>query len=371
MSTTFEMNNTSRDDVLFNGKFDKNSKVSKIYSELCQGKDTSAYGKATDEVVKYVKSLGEGVANGDKRSMAELNTLRRYAVEPLLEKDLETLSVFGSFEQIGFNESIEVESYEFAGEKSREQAPNADVLFPAITGKKYAVGTKTISGGWVTDYRKLMLGDMSVENKGIQQVRTNIFNKAKRAILENAVDAVKNANGVSYKFVGSGLTKAGVDKVMADVRRLGSGVSVIGDYALLQQFTPWAGYNAEFAYGTGTQRYGYTMGVSAQDLADIRARGILGGYNGAALVEMTNPYDFANLTADGSNFETLLDKGVGLVLPTGVDSPIKSWTRGGLTTFSGNDVTTGNVLSRFDLEFATDVTKGREFQIGIIEDTSL
>ena len=66
-------------------------------------------------------------------------------------------------------------------------------------------------------------------------------------------------------------------------------------------------------------------------------------------------------------------KKIAIVVPTGgqYGSPIKSWTRGDLTTFSGNDVTTGQVLSRFDIEFATTVVPGREFQIGMLSDTSL
>lgn len=196
-----------------------------------------------------------------------------------------------------------------------------------------------------------MLGDMSVENKGMEQVRTNILNRAKREIIENAIKSIKETDNVKYMFEGAGLTKTGVDKILANVRRLGNGVSVLGDYALLQEFTPWAGFNSEVSYADA-KRFGYTMGISPQDLADIRANGILGAYNGATLVEVSNPYDYTTRTADGSNFNTMLDKGVALVLPTGVDSPIKSWTRGGLTTFSGNDVTTGNVLTRFDLEFA-------------------
>lgn len=370
MDYSFELNNKVDDSVLFDKKFNK--ETVKIYSELCQGKDTSKHGKHTDVVVSYVKNLGSRIAAGDGKAKAELNALRKYAVEPLLEKEIQLLGVYGSFEKLGFNESIEVETYNYIGEKSREQAANADVVFPAIKKEKYPVGTRTVSGGWVTDYRKLIAGDMSVENKGMEQVRTSIMNKAKRLIVENAVNSIKNAKGVKYKFEGAGLTKTGVDKVLADVRRNGTGVSVIGDYALLQEFTPWAGYNSEFAYGSGSStRYGYTNGIAGQDLADLRANGILAMYNGATLVNVDNPYDYTTLTSDGTNFETVLDKGIALVVPTGVDSPIKTWTRGGLTTFSGNDVTTANILTRFDLEIATDVTKGREFQIGIIEDTNL
>ena len=372
MDMTFEMNNVRRDsDVILTNEVKQTSPIVEIFSALTDGKDTSKYGKKTDAVVKRIKELGEGIANGDTKSLAELNAIRKYSVEPLLTAEIQNLSVFGDFEALGYDESIEVESWKIIGDKSREQALNADVIFPAIKGEKYTVGTKTISGGWATDYRRLMYGDMSKENEGKNQVRIDIINKMKKAIVDNAYNAVKTATPVKYFFEGAGLTKAGVDEVLKNVRRLGTGATVIGDYALLQQFTPWTGFNSEVAYNGS--RYGYIQGISADDLRDIRTKGILGVYNGTILTEMTNPYDYSTLNASGDNFNTMLNAGLAIVVPTGgqFGSPIKSWTRGGLTTFSGNDVTTGHVLSRFDIEFATDVTKGREFQIGMLSDTNL
>lgn len=372
MDMTFEMNNVRRDsDVILTNEVKQTSPIVEIFSALTDGKDTSKYGKKTDAVVKRIKELGEGIANGDTKSLAELNAIRKYSVEPLLTAEIQNLSVFGDFEALGYDESIEVESWKIIGDKSREQALNADVIFPAIKGEKYTVGTKTISGGWATDYRRLMYGDMSKENEGKNQVRIDIINKMKKAIVDNAYNAVKTATPVKYFFEGAGLTKAGVDEVLKNVRRLGTGATVIGDYALLQQFTPWTGFNSEVAYSNS--RYGYIQGISADDLRDIRTKGILGVYNGTILTEMANPYDYSTLNASGDNFKTMLNAGLAIVVPTGgqFGSPIKSWTRGGLTTFSGNDVTTGHVLSRFDIEFATDVTKGREFQIGMLSDTNL
>lgn len=372
MDMTFEMNNVRRDsDVILTNEVKQTSPIVEIFSALTDGKDTSKYGKKTDAVVKRIKELGEGIANGDTKSLAELNAIRKYSVEPLLTAEIQNLSVFGDFEALGYDESIEVESWKIIGDKSREQALNADVIFPAIKGEKYTVGTKTISGGWATDYRRLMYGDMSKENEGKNQVRIDIINKMKKAIVDNAYNAVKTATPVKYFFEGAGLTKAGVDEVLKNVRRLGTGATVIGDYALLQQFTPWTGFNSEVAYNNS--RYGYIQGISADDLRDIRTKGILGVYNGTILTEMANPYDYSTLNASGDNFKTMLNAGLAIVVPTGgqFGSPIKSWTRGGLTTFSGNDVTTGHVLSRFDIEFATDVTKGREFQIGMLSDTNL
>ena len=57
-------------------------------------------------------------------------------------------------------------------------------------------------------------------------------------------------------------------------------------------------------------------------------------------------------------------------IPAGVNSPIQSFTRGGLTSFTGNDVASGRILSRFDLEIAADVAQGQEYKIGIMKDSN-
>lgn len=348
MNMTFEMNNARKDnDIALANEIKQNSPIVEIFSAVTLGKDTSKFGKKVDTAMNHFKKLGEGISAGDYKSLAELNTIRKYAVQPLLEAEIQMLGVYGSFEQLGFDESIEVDEYDIVGDKSRLQANNADVIFPAIKKGKYGVSTQTVSGGWATDYRRLQLGDMSKENEGMNQVRTDIMNKCKKQIMLNAYNAVKNATPVKYFFEGAGLTKTGVDGVLSKVRRLG-GATVVGDYALLQEFTSWAGYNSEFVYGGA--RYGYTQGISAEDLRDIRSKGFVGQYAGTPLVEMSNPYDFSTMNTSGDNFDTMLDTGIALVLPTGIDSPIKSWTRGGLTTFSGNDVSTGHVLTRFDIE---------------------
>jgi hypothetical protein len=78
------------------------------------------------------------------------------------------------------------------------------------------------------------------------------------------------------------------------------------------------------------------------------------------------------MNADGDNFDTLLPAGLAFVVPAGQStSAIQTFTQGGLTSFTGNDITNGNVLTRFDLAVAAGVVKGREYEIGIIHDTNL
>ena len=104
---------------------------------------------------------------------------------------------------------------------------------------------------------------------------------------------------------------------------------------------------------------------------EVMENGKLSWYNGALLSEMENPYNEYELTADGKDYETLLPAGLGFVVPAGAKSPIETYTRGGLTSFTGNDVKTGRVMTRFDLEVGCDVAKGQEHRIGLIHDTSL
>lgn len=67
----------------------------------------------------------------------------------------------------------------------------------------------------------------------------------------------------------------------------------------------------------------------------------------------------------------MLPTGIGYVIPAGGQSPIYTVTRGGLTSFSGNDVTTGEMLTRMDIEVGALVAPGREYMIGVIADTNL
>ncbi len=360
---TFELNNLRKDADYFNNKFTKSSPVVEVFSAMVNGQELSRFGKTADKAVAYIKDLGSRAENGDFNAIAELNTLRRFVVEAPVMEEIKLLSVFGSYKPVGYDETIEREVWNYAGEFSREQANGGDVPFAVPTKETYPVGTQTISGGYAVDYRRVALGDMSKENEGLNLVKTDILNKAVLAIVKKVYKAIKDATGVKYTAEMAGLTKSGVDEVLTKVRRNGR-PTVIGDYALLAQFTPWAGY-------VGTINSNTITGISEKAMNEIAANGLLAQYNGALLAELPNPYNEFALNSDGTNFKTLLPAGLGFVIPTGVQSPIATWTRGGLTSFTGNDVKTGKVCTRFDLEVACDVAKGQEHKIGTIYDSPI
>ena len=362
MKTTFEMNN-ERKDINPNPQLNAHSPVVEVFAAMANGESLDKFGAKADKAVAYIKALGDRAANNDFGAISELNSIRRLVVEPLLMEEIKLLGIFGSYQNVGWDESIEREVWKHVGEKSREQAANGDVVFPSTIKETYPVATWTVSGGYQVDYRRVALGDMSKENEGMAQVRVDIMNRAKAAIVDKVYNAIANATGVKYAFQGAGQTKAGVDDVIGKVRRIGR-PTVIGDYAMLSQFTPWAGY-------VGSINSNTILGISEKAMNELQQNGLLGMYNGAVLAEMDNPYDFTSMNAAGDNFVTMLPQGLAFVLPTGGKSPIATYTRGGLTTFSGNDVKTGRILTRFDLEVGCDVAKGHEFEIGILKDTNL
>lgn len=360
---TFEMNNVRKDSDIYNGKVNRHSPVVEVFAALTNGESLDRFGKTADKAVAYIKNLGERAENGDYNAVAELNTIRRYVIEAPIMEELKLLGIFGSYQHVGYDDTIEREVYNHVGERSREQAPVGDVVFPMTTKEVYAVPTFNISGGYAVDYRRVAIGDMSKENEGMAQVKIDILNHAKLAVVKRVYDAIKNATGVKYMYEAAGLTKSGVDDVLTAVRRNGR-PTVVADYAIISQFTPWAGY-------AGTINSNTILGISERAMNEIAQNGRLSMYNGAILSEMDNPYNEYKLNAAGDNFETLLPAGLGLVIPTGARTPIATWSKGGLTSFTGNDVKSGKILTRFDVELAVDVAKGREHQIGVIYDTNV
>lgn len=363
MNTTYELNNLQKDAELFSGKFKKQSPVVEIFSAMVNGEELSKFGAKADKAVNYIKDLGNRAENGDFTAVSELNTLRRFVIETPIMQEIKLLGIFGTYTPVGYDETIEREVYDYVGERSREQAANGDVVFPAITKEVYPVSTFTVSGGYAVDYRRVALGDMSKENEGINQVKTDIRNRALLAVVNRVYNAIKNATGVKYMVEDAGLTKSDVDSALTKIRRWGK-PTVVADYALISQFTPWAGY-------TGTINSNTITGISEKAMNEIAQNGVLSMYNGAILAEMPNPYDVYNLTDDGTNFKTLLPAGLGFILPAGTKSPIATYSRGGLTSFTGNNVKNGKVETRFDLELGVDVARGQEYKIGTIYDTNV
>ena len=109
MSYTFELNNERRDANFVSGKVHGKSAVVEIFSAMAQGKDLAPYGKKADAAAKYIMELNSKASNGDLNAISELNEIRRFAMEPVLMKEIKLLGIYGNYKPIGWNESCEVE----------------------------------------------------------------------------------------------------------------------------------------------------------------------------------------------------------------------------------------------------------------------
>lgn len=364
MDYTFELNNARKDSAFASGKVNSQSPVVEIFSAMVDGKDLSKYGAKADVAANYIKELGEKAQNSDFAAMAELNEIRKFAMQPKLLQEIKLLGLFGSYTQLGWGETAQLEKVKHENVRADVQAEGLDVSTPFARKVKTPLAPITISAGHKANYRELVLGDMATENTLQEEVRKAIRNKAAMYVLTTVFDAVKNATGVKYFYEHAGLDKTSVDALLTKIRRYGK-PTVLGDYAVLAQFIPWIGYAGTIGNNTIT-------GVSQRLLDEIADTGIVGSYNGAILKEIENGYNFSEIDTTVNNYKTLLPAGLAFVTPvapTSGVSPIQTFTIGGLTSFTGNAVNTGEVMTRFDLSVAAGVADPSA--IGIMHDTNL
>ena len=91
MDYTFELNNARKDSAFASGKVNSQSPVVEIFSAMVDGKDLSKYGAKADVAANYIKELGEKAQNNDFAAMAELNEIRKFAMQPKLLQEIKLL----------------------------------------------------------------------------------------------------------------------------------------------------------------------------------------------------------------------------------------------------------------------------------------
>lgn len=364
MDYSFELNNAKRDETFSTGKVNAKSPVVEVFSAMVNGEEIGKFGKKADVAAKYIMDLGKKASLGDQTAVSELNEIRKFVIQPKLLQEIKLLGLFGSYKQLGWGETAYLEKVSYENVRADIQAEGQDVSTGFARKTKTPLAPIVVSGGHKVNYREVALGDMTTENTLIGEVHKEIRNKASLYVIETVFKAIEEATGVKYFYEAAGLAKTDVDALLTKIRRYGK-PNVNGDYAVLAQFLPWIGY-------AGTVGANTVTGISQKVLDEIADTGIVGTYNGAILSEIPNGYNFNKLTTDGTNYETLLPAGLAFVTPTapaGGVAPVQTFSIGGLTSFSGNSVSTGEIMTRYDLSIAAGVAATDS--IGIIHDTNL
>ena len=362
---SFELNNAKNDTTFATGKINEKSPVVEVFSAMVDGKDLSKFNKAmADKAVGYIQTLGKRAETNDQSAISEINEIRKFVIQPKLLQEIKLLGLFGSYKALGWNDTAELETVTYNNVRSDIQAEGQDVSTAFVRKDKKPLAPITVSAGHKANYRELALGDMTTENALKNEVAKEIRNKAALYVIETVYKAVENATGVKYFYEHAGLEKGSVDELLMKIRRYGK-PNVIADYAILAQFLPWIGYS-------GTIGAASITGVSQRLLDEIADNGIVGTYNGAILSEIANGYNFNKLNSAGTNYETLLPAGLGFVTPAapiGGVAPVQTFSIGGMSSMSGNNIATGEVLTRYDLKIAAGVADPSA--IAIIHDTNL
>lgn len=359
MNTTVELNNVHHSECEVKSQAVM-KKTAEICSALFKGEDTSKYGNNVDIVATKLKSLGRAAADNNSKAIAELNTIVKFIVQPNLLKSTEIFSKLGNYHKIGYNEQAVVKTYSYEGIDARWQAAHGDVTFGTKVWKQYPITTQTISSGMAIDYRELASGNFDgTMGEEISQVQIDMNNKAVAYVLSVLHNALKsNTEYVKfYEEYDTVPTKSAVDNMIKNIRRLGK-VTIAGDYSVLSAISDFNGYKT-----VGSDSVPFYNDAQVTEIAHT---GLNGWYKGAALVELPNPYNLTKPLADKSGFETYYDADKLYFLAAGTNSPLNIFRRGGIMSMSGNSVDNGAVMTRFDMEIGADVTKGREYEIGML-----
>ena len=109
MSYIIELNNARKDADFVSGKINGKSAVVEIFSAMRDGKELAPYGKKADVAAKYIMELNSKASSGDSTAISELNELRRFAMEPVLMKEIKLLGIYGNYAKL--DKFIEMTKY--------------------------------------------------------------------------------------------------------------------------------------------------------------------------------------------------------------------------------------------------------------------
>ncbi|MDJ1631435.1 hypothetical protein QNN00_17965 [Bacillus velezensis] len=356
---TVELNNVQKDSNHYaNAKLNAKSPLVEIFSARNGSRSFQIWCKSR---CRYDPCEGTSLqsSNGNPVAKAEINTIVRYAIEPKLISAIKLFDFMGTFRNIGYDQQPLMTTYAHESIRSQFQASRGDVPFATTTWSEYPIGTQTISSGYAVNYREIQSGNLDKVAEGMEQVQTDMMNKAMYYVVNEMFNAIKNATGVKYFAETENITKSSVDDIITKIRRFGQ-PSIVGDFSVVSQLNDFAGFQAVAGDASSTK-----LPQSVMD--EIRRTGLLNTYKGSSVVELPNSYNLTELNKAGDNFKTYLPEGLLHSSRQKVSS--SSIPKGGLTSMNGNDIITGTEITRFDMEIGAGVAKGQEHQIGLIRDT--
>jgi hypothetical protein len=351
-----EINRLVKDKVRNN----KPNESVEIFTKIVYGKDVSKYGKKVDDTMNNIKTLASAANDGNLQAKAELNAIRTITIEQPLMKRLAINDAMGQVTKVGYNEELKYEVYQLQGEMSRQQASSGAFVFPTVKKETRVMTTKTATGGTSFDYRELASGATDGMSRANEQVLTDITNQ----MVLSHINALRSAitAATTLKNYAEGITKTNVEAVRKVARRFGN-VSIMGDYSAVNKLGDLASFQIT---STSTD-----VAFPEYVMEEIMKTGLLKNYKGTIVVELPNSFNMTELNTAGDFYAPYLPTSDLWFVPKGLYSPLQIGIRGGLTSMTGNDLSTRSELTRYDIEYGNVVIKEYVPFLGYIYDSAL
>jgi len=343
-------------------KYTEKSPIVEIFTAMVNGNDTSKYGDKVNKAYGYIKKLSTDALAGDGRAKVELNSIVEQYIQAPLSKRLSLFDFMGETQSVAYNERLLFKIYKLQGKTSSFQANQGDVPFSKATWKYDELTTKTISGGMSVNYREMQTGNLDGTGVMAEQTITDMTNKMFYDVLSSLYVGVKNSTGVKHFAEAAGITSASVKDMISKVRRWGK-LGILGDYSVVSQLNSMVGFNTDTA---GTLAKQLPISV----IEEIMRTGLLSTFMGTPVVELPNAYNITSLNSSGDDYSLYLPEGLMFFLVSGEMSPLKVGMRGGLTSATGFSVTTGENMTRFDMEFGSKFIEEYGAMMGLISDSN-
>lgn len=357
---TFEINNrmeTPRVDM----SADKRRAYREVCTALIFGHDTrSVQSELKDKLANFLRTNAQAAAAGDLKASQAINSVLTVVIEPAILQSVDLFGLASIHHELGYGEVPEIQTWKLVNGESRAQAYNGDVPFGTWEYETYPVNLITISGGTEIDYRLMGRGDFDNRlPEQLQLLTTDMKNKATSYVMDTLLNALKNNTDYVkfYTEYSDTVTQTAVDSMVTKLRHFGR-TAILASYSQIATISNWEGYKQ---VGTALSPF-YTE----EQVRSMANDGKLDKYKGSDLIEIPNPYNVYKPLADKSGFETYNRDDIILVIPTGIDTPLHTFARGGITSMTGTDVKTGRILNRYDLEIGADVVRGLEYRIGAL-----
>lgn len=294
---------------------------------------------------EYIRELA---SKASPESIHELGEILRFVINDGFTERVNYLDKVADVKRTGFNEKAQFE-IEIDDLQGGIQAKSATTPRSKVSTRYFTIDTVEASVRPVVNFLDLVTGKTD-----LTRLAARATTRLEMTVVRYVQDVLYNAfkdlgNGVNYN-TGAGITKGAFDPILHAMMRAGGGATILGDTEALSKFTELTGFGS----------------VPDALAIEHNQNGIIGGYLGANLLQLSNPFRANSLT------ETELRKDLIYVIPSVEEElmPLKVQFEGDLQARTKDSIDSKQIEFRFDQLIGAEVAGARKL-LGVYEDSTL